>query len=660
MNWLQLMAQFGRWEDAKGAQDFILAGMAVGGKNGADVQTILKLMDGYPPTIIYDNDARDDETGKPGGYALVQAINWKTSCYAVTTRTKDMDDYIKQWNPSPGDIKKLLSSAEYLPRPFEAVKEDIDKVTKQKGSRFVDREVTEILLNDMDQRGSFHNVSYGIFVHELKGHNQIVEIRQGHRTWTAFLCRYGIEPGENLAKVLGKNIGVRTEDPKFAHKNSIRTLFQMDYNNLYISEYGGTVIKITMDGEISRILNGEDNILFHQYSWVREHDKEFLEMTPFTVDIAKASQSKAGLKLIEGSLLDQYVLDTVKYTNKGIKPTTAKQLLQAYIVSIFFRDKFKTKVFPAFQGPPGSGKNSIGYFLGLLLVGGGFHVEPMPEDGRSLAERMISVPYACFDEWDSNNQEVERKLKSLSTSPWEKRRELYTTYDQVTLECEAEVMLSTNANPARKTATSQRLLLFDVAARQEGKREKSFKSLGMELQPLFMERRDEIWTELVGMLANVFRTYWRMDIQATHFRMADFGSFFESVAIEEGWGIEAGDMLSEMQDRQISLALDKSLVANLLQEMLSAAPLTQGQFYTAKKWAAMLGQYIAENDNEAKNKLTPSYLGHVLSINEELFKEGFRMQKEENPHDGHQYAFWFPGGNAAGECTGNNRTRPGN
>jgi hypothetical protein len=450
--------------------------------------------------------------------------------------------------------------------------------------------------------------------------------------------------------VLGKNIGVRTEDPKFAPRNRIRTLFRMDFNSLYISEYGGTVIKITKDGEITRILNGGDNILFHQYAWGREHDKEFLEMTPFTVDIAQASQSKAGMRLVEGSLLDRYVLDTVKYTDKGIKPRTAKQLLQAYILSLFFRDQFKTKVFPTFQGPPGSGKNSIGYFLGLLLVGSGFHVEPMPDDGRSLAERMIGVPYACFDEWDSTNQEVERKLKSLSTSPWEKRRELYTTYDQVTLECEAEVMLSTNANPARKAATSQRLLLFDVAARQEGKRDKSFKSLGMELQPLFMKRRDEIWTELVGMLANLMRTCYRMEIQATHFRMADFGSFFESVAIEEGWGEEAGDMLSEMQDRQISLALDKSIVANLLQEMLSAAPLIQGKFYTAKMWVGLLSQYIVENDKEAKNKLTPSYLAHVLSINEDLFKEGFHMQKAENPHDGHKYAFWLPGSNAAGDA----------
>lgn len=643
VNWLQFMAQWGRWSEARGGQSFALAGMAVSGKNGADAHTIAKLMDGYPPTVVYDRDALDSDTGKRGGYALVEAVNWKTACYAVTTRTKDMDDYIKEWNPSPEEVKKLLSSAEYLSRPFEAVKEDIDQATKNGNSRFVEREVTQIVMNDMDQRGDFYNVNYGVFVERMKGRNNIVEIRHGHRTWSSFVSQYGIEPGEKLANVLGKNIGIRTEDPEFARRNRIRTLFQMAFNNLYISEYGGTVIKITADGGISRILNGDESILFRQqHVWKREWDRQFLEMTPFSVDVAKASQSKAGMRLVEGSLLDRYILDTVRYTNKGIKPSTAKQLLQAYILGIFFRDQFKTKVFPTFDGPAGAGKNSIGYFLGLLLVGERFHVNPMPEDARSLAEQMIGVPYAAFDEWDSSNQEVERKLKSLSTSPWEKRRELYTTCDQVTLECEAEVMLSTNSNPARKAATSQRLLLFDVASRQDGKREKAFKSLGMELGPAFIEHRDEIWTELVGMLANVMRTFYLMEIQATHFRMADFGCFFQSVAEHEGWGKEADEMLSEMQDRQISLALDKSLVANLLQEMFRKAPLTQGQFHTARNWAGLLGQYIAENDKDAKAKLTPSYLGHVLSVNADIFKEGFRMQVQEDKHNGNRYAFWLP------------------
>jgi hypothetical protein len=557
-----------------------------------------------------------------------------------------MDDYIKEWNPTPEQLKTLLSSAEYLPRPYEAVKEDIDKVTKEGNSRFVERSVTKIVMDDMLQRGDFYNVSYGVFVEKMKRRNRIVEIRHGGRDWSSFVSQYGVEPGEKLATVLGKNIGVRTEDPKFAPRNRIRTLFQMEYNNLYISEYGGSVIKITCDGEISRIFNGDEGILFRQYAWDRERDKEFLEMTPFSVDIEKARQSKAGMRLVDGSLLERYVLDTVRYTDKGIKPHTAKQLLQAYILSIFFRDQFKTKVFPTFDGPAGAGKNSIGHFLGLLLVGERFHVSPMPQDGRSLAEQMIGVPYACFDEWDSSNQEVERKLKSLSTSPWEKRRELYTTSDQVTLECEAEVILSTNSNPARRAATSQRLLLFDVAPRQENRREKAFKSLGMELGPTFMEHRDEIWTELVGILANVVRTYYQMEIQPTHFRMADFGSFFQSVAEHEGWGTDAEGMLSEMQDRQISLALDKSIVANLLREMLGSAPLNQGRFYSAKKWVGLLSQYIAENDKEARAKLTPSYLGHVLSINEELFREVFRMQKQLDKHDGHAYAFWLPGNDA--------------
>jgi hypothetical protein len=265
VNWLQIMAQWGRWREAGRGQEFRVAGMAVGGKNGADVRTIVKLMDSRPPTVVYDCDARDLETGKRGGYALVGAINWATACYAVTTPTKDMDDYIKECNPTLEQLKGLPSSAEYLPRPCEAVKEDIDRATKEGNSRFVERAVTKIVTDDMLQRGDFYNVSYGVFVERMKQRNRIVEIRHGGRDWSSFVSQYGIEPGEKLSTVLGKNIGVRTEDPRFAPRNRIRTLFQMAYNNLYSSEYGGTIIGITSDGEISRILNGDDGILFRRH-----------------------------------------------------------------------------------------------------------------------------------------------------------------------------------------------------------------------------------------------------------------------------------------------------------------------------------------------------------------------------------------------------------
>ena len=59
--------------------------------------------------------------------------------------------------------------------------------------------------------------------------------------------------------------------------------------------------------------------------------------------------------------------------------------------------------------------------------------------------------------------------------------------------------------------------------------------------------------------------------------------------------------------------------------------------------AGLLSQYIAENDEEAKAKLTPSYLGHVLSVNEELYREAIHMQKQQDDHDGHKYAFWLTG-----------------
>ena len=135
------------------------------------------------------------------------------------------------------------------------------------------------------------------------------------------------------------------------------------------------------------------------------------------------------------------------------------------------------------------------------------------------------------------------------------------------------------------------------------------------------------------------REFWEADFLPTSFRMADFGSFFEAIATAEGWGEDATRMLGEMQDRQKSMAMGKSLVMGLLREMLTAAPLHQGRFHTAKEWASYLLQYIPDNDVEARRKMTPNYFGHCVYLMDAILKEEFHMEKEPDERDGHRYSF---------------------
>jgi hypothetical protein len=82
INWLSLMAQATKWT---GQNDcYHIPGFAVGGKNGADLDTITKLLDGEVPVVIYDNDELDYDlfdTPKPRGYSLVMELLKVTSLY---------------------------------------------------------------------------------------------------------------------------------------------------------------------------------------------------------------------------------------------------------------------------------------------------------------------------------------------------------------------------------------------------------------------------------------------------------------------------------------------------------------------------------------------------------------------------------------------------
>jgi hypothetical protein len=633
-NWLAIQAQAQKWS---GKQDcFFVPGFAIGGKDGADLTTISALLDGELPIVIYDNDGVDFDLfdkPMPRGYSLVVALQKVTGLYATTTSAlegavsytvKDADDWVKQDDPSPAAYNLLLDGAEYLPRPFEDVKDEIDKITNGKAKeRFKSRNVTDIVVADMQQRGKFHDCSFGVFRYHEDDVSHMAEIRKGSKSFLNLMSKYGLGPKEAYTDAIGEAIGAKLADPSFAMKNELHSLYARKNGYLYLNEYDGSLLRIDPEGVIARGSNGDDDILFA----ANEEN-----VTPWTCDIDRALliAREPGLKHKEGNLLDQFILDSVRYDPEHLAVATAKQLLRTWIVSLFFGDLVGTRIFPVIEGPPGGGKTTFGDNVGRLFVGRSFGSLSMPTSGDRLAEHMMGVPLVAFEEWDTSSKsgkEVERRLKTLATSPWEVRRELYTTAHIVRLLCDAAAIISTNSIPGSTEALTQRMLLINTLPRQTDRSQKAFKSQGAKLVPEFMARRNDIWTELVGNLASINRTACKMKIRDVSLRMADFGSFMASVAYVEGWGTEADAMLDELQGRQTTQAVDSNRIISLARELFAISSAYSGHSDTAKGWASILLSQVADNDFETKKQLTSKFLTWAFTSLQTL-KETFRIQSK--------------------------------
>jgi hypothetical protein len=211
----------------------------------------------------------------------------------------------------------------------------------------------------------------------------------------------------------------------------------------------------------------------------------------------------------------------------------------------------------------------------------------------------------------------------------------------VDTEPQANAWLSANTMGAKKEATSRRLLIIDVAPRQEEPTDAVFRSL-RQLTKEFMAVRNNIWTELVGCLKNIIVEFHSVPEQATSFSMADFGAFFVTVAKAEGWGKEASQMLLEMQARQLEQSAKGMEVVALFSELFANPIGHVGRYRTAKEWAKTLVRLVPENDVEMLRKLTANYLSWAFKAAESTFKQLFGMKTEKDSHrKTMRYAF-FP------------------
>jgi hypothetical protein len=629
-NLLSLQAASEQW-----GLDYFIPAMAVGGKDGADIDCIAALAGGDEALVIYDNDKPNPLTGKPGGYELVAAVAEQMYCRAATTPTKDLDDYIVA---APGltpekFFRDVLLRMKRVPINIETVAAQVKLwlgIKIEANAREI--AVTNIVVADAIRRTQLYNVGGYALLLQPAGDvtAEYVLVREGDASLHDFLRQYGIaKPAWVAACAMAINAeAARLSTPR----RTLHSISAWVNGALYVNCYEGSMLRISVVAgkiAIDRVATGQDGVLMHVYAHSLT-DTEAKTRPWLDPDFDLQSVTPGALRHDPESLLERGILGRVLYTEH---PTHYKQLLKCWILSTFFATTQRSKPVPMLEGNGGGGKTSVGVALGNVLIGPSFTQTNAPATGKELAELMTGRPFVVFDEWSQIPKGVEKEFKSLTTGGTFKTRELYTTSTVVELSCDAAVMTTTNANPTREVATSRRFMVVPVAPRQLAAGEKVYSSTGEFLLPELMAIRSVIWTELLADLsACVLALHATDPATKTSFSMADFGVWVQRIADHEGWGDAAHQMFTAVEKKQEQQTIETQPLAELLPEYFRSCPTHQGKFFTAREWCAHFQSVIPETDGELRRKVTANYVRYIFKIHADLYRRRFGLAEDIDRH----------------------------
>jgi hypothetical protein len=656
-NWLSLLARNQEWRGNDRPCEWSLTGCAMGGKNGADGKELAATFPDDVPFIIYDNDTIADD-GLPGGFDLVRGINNWTPVYAVATqRAKDIDDLV--WSSgmnyprlTEASFLKMWNDSVYIPRPYKVVGEELNKILGTRPNRLSIQAATDVLRDDLRMRGESLRVKtgaddgFGLMViqdkdENLRDMNRIVQVVKDHPSWKSLMRQYGIGASDPAGDKLGEEVACSIRDGN-CPTAELHVLSHYDPKTkcLYVDELN-RVLKLSPDGKVEILQNGDEGVIFTPAGDARQAD--------FKLGIGKLR--------IRGGQFEQQILNSIRWDeSNGFLATSAKHLYKWHVLSIFFDTLMKGKACPLFEGKAGGGKNTISMLTGMVFEGAKFNISPMPLDGKSLDEMTVDKIYVAFDEYDCTDAKMEGAFRSWCTRSWAERRQLYETWTTTVRPLARGMAVSTNSNPVRDVATSQRQLMFSVLPRQDNMDDEKYMSLGGALYPEFLKHRNTIWSELISDLRAMVTYLGKADLTKvrTSFRMSDFAVPFIVGATAEGWGDEARAMLRQMKDMQMEDLAEKHTVVMIMNQYLVEHPEEQGVFKTQGVWQEELRKMVNPQDRQTADKLTASHLRTMFSgKSSDIMVGAFSMKVSDmnNKERQHKYAFWLKN-RAPGEAGG--------
>lgn len=484
------------------------------------------------------------------------------------------------------------------------------------------------MIQHMTKRGNLWNCgNVATYVPELS--RRIIQVVKGGQHFLSLMSDYGLYAADSATVAVGKQLDAMCPGLR---RNTIRLLSYYDSQNhvLYANEYAGNFLRITSN-KVERLRCGDDGMLF---DWGEQKCDPLECQFPLTQN--KALAPEAGPLAPDGKagLLRYHILNTVNYSEDGIGQNAALLLLTCSLLALYFPERLNRAIpFPTFSGAGGSMKSALAKKVGKLIQGRNFEVIHAPEGPGAVQEiknNAINYPFMVLDE-ANKLRGLSNILKVIATGGKDTRRVLYTTSTMQEKEYQSRLWLTMNTGDPNEETVASRMLIIDVALRQESDPYRATFYLEWT-----KELRDQLWTELVGRLACAMRELEQADedgqgdLPISH-RMADFLVFGLTLAKQEGSEAEFRHALSSLSSRQETAVNDSIEIVDLLEKVPQT--LYGGKELSAKDWGRVLLLLVGYEDHELRRKLaSKNVVAWWFKSNENLLTSRYGMRVRRDTH----------------------------
>lgn len=453
------------------------------------------------------------------------------------------------------------------------------------------RMVCNTILEHLEKFGKLYNCG-NVATYVQGKTRELIQVTKGGQDFQRLLMRYGVYPGDKLTDDVGRAIGAYATGAKKT------TVYNMSYYDgekhlLYVNEYGGHFLRIGGEGDIARLRNGDDDMLFS--------DGTEAGCDPLEADLEMALTIASHGALnpqgdLESGLIRSHILDTVLYPEEGIGRQNAHIILMTALLSLFFQERVPSNPYIYLYGAGASMKSSLAVKVGKLIQGRGFKVRPATTDEQSLKDMALSLPFLVLDEANAVRKVMDI-LKTIATGGTDTRRELYTTAQMRHTPYRARIWLTANTASLTNEMISSRMMIIDAGARTEQEPYRSEHYLEWTA-----ETRNLIWTELVGRLAKAMVELAKADAKGegdlkVSNRMSSFFVFGRALARQEGWEEDFLAAMEAMTKRQEASATEGNDIVDLIKALPSSYANTP---QLGSEWARILPNIAPANNAKLK------------------------------------------------------------
>jgi GTPase SAR1 family protein len=268
----------------------------------------------------------------------------------------------------------------------------------------------------------------------------------------------------------------------------------------------------------------------------------------------------------------------------------AERLFQIWLLSLFFPERFPTRLILAVVGPKGSGKTSLIRSVGRMLFGPEFQVMQLTTDGKDLDAALTADMLVAIDNADEAPKWLNDKLAITATGGAVKRRKLYTTNTLVEYPIVAAVAITSRTPNFRREDVAERLLVLELARLSEGFDAESLRAARLE------QERSTLITGLAWELQQAVTLLWdrRTVHYRTDFRVADFADFALKIAADAGEQERVRAILADLSAQQQGFAVADNALLHVLDTVLATGSL-HGQELSVMELHDRCRRYFDDN-----------------------------------------------------------------